>query len=224
MDKPNKADGTDLQEQWLQSELRKRRRLLLIFIISVVAVSVVAVAVIAASYSRVSGVTEKKKGSYQYVFYTPDYDENIYENPEYLRHNRFISYYDAQTGIKQVIGDNIDEYEEEVRLLCDLVQAAIDGDAEKYNSFFTDSYFERHNKRERFTMQMIYGTVISKTVSNGETQYSLEYCIYRNNGTFRSDIDSDSSKKQYFVFERQGSELKVKDILVAGTDVFDPKF
>ena len=54
-----------------------------------------------------------------------------------------------------------------------------------------------------FNPQMVYGARITyDSRSNDEkgvwVRYKLEYMIHRNDGTFRNDLDSDSSKKLFF--------------------------
>jgi hypothetical protein len=89
-----------------------------------------------------------------------------------------------------------------------MIRAVINGDADAYNALFSSNYYKNHDPEPPFTMQRLYDiklTKVSETLVAGEkgkyTQYEfeVEYKIRLNDGTYRTDIGHDESKKQYFV-------------------------
>ena len=148
-----------------------------------------------------------------YNWYEADYDENIFENEDYIELTEygFISYTDGSVtvGIERNTALN---YGDDVQFMVDYLYSIIEGEHEKHNSFFSDYYYKNHQKKDRFTMQKIYDVSLKKelvTKKDGYTEYTyiLSYKILENNGTFRKDI-GDGSKRQYITFtDREGAFL-----------------
>ncbi len=159
--------------------------------------------------------------------YPPDYDTDILKDPAYLALDR--DFHLKESTITTVLDvKNLKKYNPAVILLYDMVNAIIRGDADTYNSFFAESYFEgvdphgKPNEPEKpFTMQRIYDIYIVKVqVSDKVTEdgqkyteylYGLEYKINRNDATFRNDIGHDSSRIQYFrITDRESEQVKIE--------------
>ena len=102
--------------------------------------------------------------------------------------------------------------------MLELINSIIEGDADKYNSMFSEEYLKKNAStvRERFTMQMLYDIVVSKHYTESGAVYSLEYKIMKNNGSYRSDMPSDCSKTQYFAISDHNGELLIDGLAVAG--------
>ena len=135
-----------------------------------------------------------------YEFYPP-YDGDIMENPVYLELNRMIDYCNDPQGYglrQSITEENEDEFDASGLFLRDYLQAVIAGDAETYNTYFNNVYFEDNEPRSAFYQQMLYNMVIyfesTEKQDGGDTlaTYRLEYMIYRNNGSFRNDVGSDA--------------------------------
>ena len=160
-------------------------------------------------------------------FYMPDYDYNILEDEEYLGLDRKIYYYADKTQLGSVIEldeSNRDKQAVGVTLLCEMVESIIMGDADAYNSFFSDYYFEHKDvdPDPGFTMTQLYDIKItnfgSKSVSNSqlgdynEYHFVLQYSIHKNNGTFRSDIRSDWNASTYIIITDRNGKLLIEDM------------
>ena len=80
----------------------------------------------------------------------------------------------------------------------------IRGNSTTYNTFFTDNYYKTNKAYGEFPPQMLYDILIeqlSMTENDDKTvtyQFNVSYKIHKNTGTFRNDIDSDSSKVLYY--------------------------
>ena len=154
------------------------------------------------------------------IFATPDYEYDIMKDKEYLELNRRIYHFDERSGLTEELTDkNIGGYGPAARVLRDTINAIIAGDADAYNELFSENYFANHDPESPFTMQRLYDikiTKVNETVKSGETgkypqyEYEVEYKIRLNDGTYRTDIGHDESKKQYFIL----SDSVTGDVLI----------
>ena len=142
----------------------------------------------------------------KYHLYEPDYDSNIFENEEYINKNRYIEFTDGAVSIT-ITDNSFDKYGKPLEFFNEYFTALMNGEYEKYNSFFTDEYYTGGVKPlDKFTMQKIYNinvtkmsqTVIESGINMGVVQYifKVSYMIMENDGTFRSDMGSDGAVPQ----------------------------
>lgn len=154
----------------------------------------------------VTYLDEKKKvkpPEYHYEFDTV-YDGDIHEYRPYLNLDRQIYYCadPAGYGLTQAVTkETREDFSPEVLFLCDWINTIINGDADAYNRFFNQSYFENVEPQKPFAQQMLYK--ISLTYHSEQKEgnerlvtYTVEYMIRHNNGTYRQDIESDASRPQ----------------------------
>lgn len=150
------------------------------------------------------------------IFHKPDYSEDIYKDEYYMGLDRSIYYREIDTGVTIAVGpEDYDNYGEGVKFMIDFVKCIIAGDAETYNSCFEEAFFEvkEQERKEAFTMQKLYNIVITKMSKTTDGYlFTLEYMIRNNNGTFRTDIGSDASKKQYITLSEKTGELLIEKI------------
>ena len=165
---------------------------------------------------------KQEEGTADFNFYTPDFDENIFEDEEYMAliANGVLKYDNAANSIIQLNSDNAGEHGDAVKFLVDFVDSIIDGDNTRYNSFFSKEYFKTNKEKSKFTMQKIYDGTITYYSAEGVTDkgnnytkyiYKLSYSILDNNGTFRNDIGEDQ-KTQYIVITNREGSLKIDAI------------
>ncbi|MBR3894468.1 MAG: hypothetical protein IKJ35_04905 [Clostridia bacterium] len=142
-------------------------------------------------------------GTYEFC---TTYPGNIMEYDAYLQLNRQVSYCDIPSGYgltQSITEENRKEFDQKVLFLYDYLQTVIAGDAEKYNTYFNETFFEHNEKKTSFSPQMLYNMKITysefETADNGDKlmTYILEYMIFQNDGTFRKDVGSDGSRPQY---------------------------
>ena len=157
----------------------------------------------------------------QFSFYEPDYKTDILSDPEYLSLNRIVSYKNGPV-MTTVLPQDYEKTDKILSFLVSYLDAAIKGDYSNYSDFFTEEYISENGIPEKFTMQRIYNITVEKLNEasqneNGQTSnqfvYSLSYMIARNDGTFRSDMESDALKPQYLVIKEISGEFYIDKIL-----------
>lgn len=172
-------------------------------------------------------ISEKLKGNPEeeiakFNFYEPDFEENIFDDPEYLLliENGIIQYDNASNSIVTITDENVSDHGEPVELLANFVDSIIDGDHERYNGYFSKEYLKENSPKDKFTMQKIYNCLITfyrqedaedKNGNYTKYIYKLKYQIYENNGTFRRDIGEDY-KTQYIVITDREEKLLIDAI------------
>ena len=164
-------------------------------------------------------------------FYPADYNENIFEDEEYMEliSGEYIKFCDSATNVTVGINtENTEGYSNELLFMLGYVDDIINGDHESYNARFSDIYYDNHKPLERFTMQKVHDVLITQKTTEKVTDkktginytkylFVLEYKIYKNNGTFRRDIFGDGFRKQYIIFTDRNGELLIDSITVEKT-------
>ncbi len=140
---------------------------------------------------------------YSYVFYPTDYDLDPTQDERYMQYDRYV-YYKLGNVSQAILEGEEDDYGPAVRFFTEYFQTVIAGDTETYNTYFTDNYYKDNTPYDKFAPQMLYDIEVEQlsetTHDNGTTDwaFNVTYKIHRNDGTFRNDLDSDSSKTLYF--------------------------
>ena len=154
-------------------------------------------------------------------FFEPDYGADIMSEQEYISLNRIISYKNGAvtyTGLPE----NYESTDKILAFIANFVDTIINGDAKKHSDFFSEKYEKECDLPERFTMQRLHnikvekiseGTVTEDGVLRNQYIYSLEYMIFKNDGTYRRDIDINSTKAQYLVITEREGALQIDGII-----------
>ncbi len=193
----------------------KKRLLIIIAAIVVVIIVLFAVSLI------IDKVKSSKNDEFiiDYNFYPADYEENIFEDEEYinLTSGNFIKYQDLNTNITVgITRENANQQSEQIAFIVEMLYDIIEGKHEEYNACFSDVYYKNNSPKSQFTMQKVYDVTVSyisqESVSDDSGNYtkylySIEYKILENNGTFRKDIGSGSKKQYATLTDRQGNLL-----------------
>lgn len=193
--------------------------------IAIVAVAMVVILAVGLMISDVIDSTSGKSSNGEFTIdpsklhETKEKEFDIMEYEEYLDLNRVIIFSEKDTGVSYSLDDsNFTGFGEDVRLMYELISAVIAGDSEKYN----DLVHKDVGHYESFTQQQIYDIFLtreskSSVNANGNTytEYvmKVEYKIHENNGSFRSDIESDASRPQYFVIDNSTGELLIMNVV-----------
>ena len=135
----------------------------LIIILACVAAALILMLVLVGVLNRAltreePGVPE---GTYEFC---STYEGDIMEYAAYLELDRSIDYCDIPSGYgltQSITEENRDEFDKKVLFLCDYLQTIIAGDANAYNTFFNDTFFEANTKKTSFSPQMLYNMKIS---------------------------------------------------------------
>lgn len=151
-----------------------------------------------------------------YAFYPTDYDLDVSADEYYMGLDRYIHIQRGAENFAVTDGDYA-AWGKPIAFFARYFEAAIAGDAEAYNALFTDAYYKSHEPYERFAPQMIYGIKLEEMSSTesaaGDSYvYNVTYAIYRNDGSFRNDIDSNAFKTLIFYLVPDGDSLKIDAI------------
>lgn len=160
---------------------------------------------------------EEKKNSddrVQYIFHDPYPDTfNIMNYEEYKRLDRGFYYLDDSTGqTSELERDDLVDYNSGVKVLYNMFEAIIAGDADAYNALLSDNI----EPKDDFTQQQVYKIHVT-SIDNRDSKsdgynFKVEYQIHENNGTFRTDIGSDMAKIQYFTIRKIDGKYLIDSI------------
>lgn len=200
-----------------QKKAKKKKMLIAIIVISLLAV----ISYVLLENPQIFEKQEKQKITsmysdklYSYNFYPTDYNLDITKDEVYMDLDRSVHYKVGNLSVL-VLREEVDDYNDAVRFFYDYFDTIMAGDAETYNTYFTDRYYEYYEPYSRFAPQMIYAIEVeqlSETANeDGTTSWTFDvtYKIHRNDGTFRNDLDSDASKTLYYelIADRDGNVL-----------------
>ncbi|MBE6560772.1 MAG: hypothetical protein E7662_06575 [Ruminococcaceae bacterium] len=151
-----------------------------------------------------------------YSFYPTDYDLDVSADEYYMGLDRYIHIQRGAENFAVTDGDYA-AWGKPIEFFARYFGAAIAGDAEAYNALFTDAYYKSHEPYERFAPQMIYGIKLeemsaTESAAGDSYVYNVTYAIYRNDGSFRNDIDSNAFKTLIFYLVPDGNSLKIDAI------------
>lgn len=188
-------------------KLNKQKRGIIIAFAAMLAVVVVAYVIVPGIAKLAEYIESRNDDGYKsdYMddikslsFYPADYNENIFEDEEYMGLNRYLSYTKG-SDTYTITDDDYSRYDITVGFFAEYFDSVINGEYETYNNYFTEEYFEENSNKTRFTPQKLYDINVkfkSTSTVDGATSYIyyVTYKIFENNGTFRNDIESDSER------------------------------
>ena len=157
-------------------------------------------------------------------FCTPDWEENIFEDNEYIKKDRLIHYSSNNVTLHLEDDDDFAAAGPIAQFFREHFNAIINGDHEAYNELLTDLYKNEYGEKAPFTMQKIYEidvidlncvSYLNEGKANQITVYEFDvaYRIMDNNGTFRNNIMSDDKRAvRYFLYQYFSGEIKIFDI------------
>lgn len=208
---------------------RKLKRTILLIAAAMAVFAVLAMMLLPVLDKAINGQKEEEttRPPNTVIYLDPDYDYDIMQDQEYLELDRYIYYRDARTGETIILlDDEISGYGPGMVTLKTMIDAIIAGDHETYNSLFSSNYFavEGREPEPPFTMQQVYDILITRVEVQDivdkelgkytQYEYTVEYKIHKNNGTFRTDLGHDDSRKQYFILsDSTGREVLIDQIL-----------
>ena len=159
-----------------------------------------------------------------YIFYPARYGEDVYADEEYMQKDRQISY--KIGGDTYLISDgDYAQYGAPLVLFSEYFDTVINGRYKELDKYFTDYYFENQQNKEKFAPQKIYDIsveLVSSKTEDGATTYCFRvgFKIYKNDGTFRNDIDSDKARPVYYeVIEDSDGNALINYIGAARRDI-----
>ena len=151
-----------------------------------------------------------------YTFYPTDYELDVTADEYYMGLDRYIHVQRGAENFAITDGDYA-AWGEPLVFFDTYFKAAVAGDANAYNALFTDNYYKNNEPYERFAPQMIYGICVeqlsvTENAAGDSYIYNVTYAIYRNDGSFRNDIDSNAFKTLIFYLTPENGTLKIDAI------------
>ncbi len=157
-------------------------------------------------------------------FEEPDWDEDIFEDSDYLNKDRSVHYTSNGVSIMLETDEQFESAGPIALFFQQYFTAIIHGDHITYNSLLTDQYKKEYGPKDPFTMQKLYEievidlnriNYLNEGTPNMITVYEfdVEYKIMENNGTYRNNLLSDDKRPlHYFLYRYSSGEIKVFDI------------
>ena len=149
-------------------------------------------------------------------FTYPHYDEDITADAVYMELDRRIHLRRGPETVALESAEDAALHSEAVAFLARYFEIVMAGDADAYNSLFTDTYYKSTLPFQRFSPQKIYDIVLQEAEldeDEGDSYvYYVSYAIHDNDGTFRRDVGSDASRVLVFTLVREDGTLKIDRI------------
>lgn len=222
--KPSEENPTETSENQSkaipEAENKEKSRAAKKKIIITVAICLLAFVALYYGITAVTAIIKQHKADqesagteHKIKFYTPNYDEDIRSDRIYMGLDRNFYFEDSAYGTRfsydtETLDEVSETYRRTVAVITEYLLAAVDGDEERINSLFSETYYAKgYKNKPKMAPQKLYDIVIiTEPNSYGidipsadETQfYWVEYKIRMNNGTFRNDMGSDGVKKELF--------------------------
>ncbi len=198
------------------SELNIKKRILISFLTVFTAFTLLLGAVVVlAKYSDKIMYDEIPRGNAIFP-YDANYTENIFTDKEYMELDRLVCYTDVRTGVTLSIDDNnYASYNDVVVFMYEYIRSIIYGDNSFYNNCYSDRFLAVEGEQHPFTMQKLYdiefGVMsVDEVTSNGVlSKVWLDYKIFKNNVTLRTDIGSDVNRRQYLTLIKERENYKI---------------
>lgn len=157
------------------------------------------------------------------LFAPADYEDNIFEDENYMRMNRDIKYIDGAQSTEVALDEDGAYLGEGLTFFQTYFNCVINGDYETYQTLISEDYDENgaYPVPDRFTMQKIHSISVEHrgdadtVVSQNEVRryYVVKYQIYQNNGTFRDDIRPTDVLPLLFELSTVGETTKITKIV-----------
>lgn len=155
----------------------------------------------------------------------PDWEENIFEDEEYMEKERFIRYTENNTTTPLVTDSDFASKGRIALFFKDYFDIVINGDSDAYNELLTPEFIKEYGLKETFTMQKLYEievvdlncvSYLNKGKANQIIVYEFDvyYKIMENNGTYRNNLASDDKRALRYILYRysETDEIKIFDI------------
>lgn len=141
-----------------------------------------------------------------YTPFEPDWDKDVYQDPEFLEKNLDLVYEEAHTDLSYTLDKPIGAEHEGHRFFKAYFEMLRSGNYEIYPSLFAESYIPEtsyeQNINRKFPPQMVYDVTITEAGRFGDSYngtkctrgiYIVNYRILKNDNLFRNDIGKDGN-------------------------------
>ncbi len=209
--------GSSLPQSGQKGREKKAVKLIFAGVAAVIAVLLVVLGVL----SLLNDNLEEEKFDFtasngDIYFFPADYNANPADDPAYMAKERRV-WFEDDGGVGYFL-DEADGKTNTVRaLFYNYFQSLVKGDATSHSSYLSKAYKENFVVQERFTPQKVH--TVNVKFNQGETRdgvalwhYQVSYKIYENNGTYRSDIGSETARVMNFEIVYENDSYKINSI------------
>ena len=194
----------------------KNKKYAVIFIVSLAVLLVLFLSIYAVLYFY--SESNRPDTSADVELCDPDWSADVLSEDDYIVLNRDVGYSDG-IGTWPICSDGVFNTKDAVQLfLIDYIDDLVSGDAVSLRDKYDKSVIKALKIPEKFTKQRVYESLFTELSKreiheNGKIifqyEFKVEYKIMKNDGTFRSDLASDSVKGQYFTVQQDGDSIKI---------------
>ena len=204
------------------NSLKKSRKAKLLRAVAIIVVIFAAAGLLYVVFSYIDSASKQKEAERlanirekvpSYVFFEPDYDENIFDDKAYIAKNRSVAYTDGNMTLTITDGD-FSRFPLQLAFMNDYLQNIINGRVDEFNAQHSEVYYEKYEPKDSFTMQKLYNIEVEllesyeMTVSASAIRYDeylVSYMIKNPNGTFRNDLPEESYVPQIIKVRTEGN-------------------
>ena len=228
--KPAVSEAARLAE--MKRKNKKRAKITLIVLL---AATVVLTVLYFLPYDRIlSAMFPAETSEEEEIFFYPsDFGTDILKDREYTALSRHLQLtLDGRETVFIFDDADSEKYGPAPAVLWRYLQTLIRGDADGYNSLFTEEYLEENGKQAPYPMQRIYNIsavcyskhTFTKEELDGKYEgitqyrYRLDYSIQYNDGSVRNDMGSGVTKPIYLeiLVNREETSAKINSISHVG--------
>lgn len=203
----------DILDDNIELSNKKTKRTIIIVFASMLVFMIVCLMIPGLTQYSFKGSDIKDPTENNNYYFCEPYEEgfDILKYEEYLALDRTIMYYDG-TGIGSgVVEGNLNEYNPGVTVIYNMLIALIEGDVDAYNSLLGEGV----EKKDDFTQQQIYKiTITNKSASSteGSYEFTVDYKIHENNGSYRRDMGSDEYRPLSVTVSNKSGKYLIEDM------------
>lgn len=202
--------------------MNKKKLIVLIICILLVVIAAVGACVMYLTQEepeefKASFVYNSDRKAPSYTFYTPDYNSDIFSDPDY---DGVVVPYISYTNnaiTYTIIEEDYSDFGPVVELFGNYFDSLKAGDAASFSALHSERFFKHNYYWESIAPQRLYNINIEYMFEKDMTDelygevtkyvYRTSYKIMKNDGTFRSDIGSDASRDMYLEIVYKNGEL-----------------
>ncbi len=205
-----------------RTDNRSKNKRIIVRVLIAVGIVLAALIVITGAAALVSHLMSSSgKDDYEIYLNVPDYERDITQDEEYMVLDRRVWVDDG------VISAPLDDYDyKDDRLLVffsDYFDALVRGDGKTLRTFYSAECLKDVKIPLKMPMQRVYDIMLryvgredftdSDGVDGIRFTYKFEYKIKYNDGTFRSDLASDTVKPQLVTIEMKPDGILISDVV-----------
>ncbi len=203
-----------------KSNLKSKKRIIIAVVIIVAALILLyaLTVILPILFNNANNENSDATETIDFEWYPADYEEDIFADEDYLKLiSNGILRYKSENSITVVNENEAHLYGDAAEVMIHMFYSILKGDADTYNSLFSEQYLANNKPMPSFTKQKLYNArieifsyeQIEEKNGNNYTKYTfkIEYNIFENNGTFRKDMAEDARAQFVEVTDRDGKYL-----------------